>query len=328
LKSVLITGGAGFIGLKLAQKLAEDGCRVDLLDDFSRGRADVEVSALRGRDGVELITLDLCAAKATDELSDGYDQIFHLAAILGVANVMNRPYETLSRNVEMTIEALRLARRQRALTAFVFASTSEVYAGSLLAGTLSFPTPEDSPLTLPPLDAQRTSYMLSKLYGEALTLQSGVPCVIVRPHNVYGPRMGTEHVIPELMNRMRMLDRGDVLPIYSPDHKRTFCYIDDAIEMIVRLAANADALGTVWNIGSESPEYTMMEVAQIIRRIMGSAASLSPGKNTPGSPSRRCPAMARTNGATGWTDRVSLEEGIARSYDWYSHNVFPTAPVA
>jgi nucleoside-diphosphate-sugar epimerase len=321
----LVTGAAGFIGLALSRSLLDEGWEVDLADDFSRGKQDRELAALSQRQGVELFPINLTNAGATDQLAHDYDRIFHFAAIIGVARVIAHPYETLSRNVEMTIEMLRLARRQRDLSVFVFASTSEVYAGSLLTGDLQFPTPESSPLVLPPLAAPRTSYMLSKLYGEALLLQSGVPGVIVRPHNIYGPRMGTEHVIPELMKRMQGLSAGDDLSIASPTHIRTFCYIDDAIGMISRLAGNPDAVGQPWNIGTESPEVTIFELAEIIRQVLGSPVRLVPGEETQGSPTRRCPAMQRTDSATGWHQRVPLTEGIARTYEWYSRNLFAPA---
>lgn len=322
----LVTGAAGFIGLRLSEALVNERWELDIVDDFSRGRQDRELTALSQRQGVELFTIDLTKAGATDALRDDYDRIFHFAAIIGVARVLARPYETLVRNVEMTIEMLRLARRQRGLSAFVFASTSEVYAGSLLAGLLEFPTPETSPLVLPPIGAPRTSYMLSKLYGEALLMQCGVPGVIVRPHNIYGPRMGTEHVIPELMKRMHGLGANDRVSIASPTHMRTFCYIDDAIAMILRLAASSAALGQAWNVGTERPEVSILELAEIVRRTVGSPVRLSPGEETEGSPSRRCPAMERTDGVTGWHLRVPLEEGIAGTYEWYLRNVFAVPP--
>jgi len=220
---------------------------------------------------------------------------------------------------------LRLARRQKRLRAFVFASTSEVYAGSLSSGLLQFPTPEDSIIALPPLTGARTSYMLSKLYGEAMVCHAGIPYIIVRPHNVYGPQMGTEHVVPELMQRMHASPPGSDICIYSPEHSRTFCYIDDAVALINRLAHSETAIGKVWNVGTEAPEYRILEVAEIIRRTIGADVNLVPGGDTAGSPARRCPAMARTNALTGYDQRVALEAGVRQTWQWYEARLFQRA---
>jgi nucleoside-diphosphate-sugar epimerase len=133
---------------------------------------------------------------ALEDLSAHYALIFRLAAIVGVANVLDAPDRVLRRNDELLVSALELAARQRDLERFVFASTSEVYAGTLALGDLPLPTPEDAPLTVPDPRLPRTSYMLSKIFGEAMSFQSGLPVTVVRPHNVYGPRMGLAHVIP------------------------------------------------------------------------------------------------------------------------------------
>jgi nucleoside-diphosphate-sugar epimerase len=271
---------------------------------------------------VSLITLDLSVPGSTDTLRADYDAIFHFAAILGVANVIARAYDTLALNVILTVEALRLARRQKNLAAFVFASTSEIYAGSVARDLAKFPTPEDNVLALPDLTAPRTSYMLSKLYGEALVHQAKVPGIIIRPHNVFGPRMGTEHVVPELMKRMLAAAPGSDLRIYSSTHVRTFCFIDDAVELIRRLVANPGAVGHAWNVGTEAPEYQIMDVATIVRDTVGRNVNLVPGEEAPGSPRRRAPEMTRTNALTGWHDRISLRDGIARTYAWYAANFF------
>ncbi|MDB5510707.1 MAG: NAD-binding protein [Enterovirga sp.] len=325
MQNVLITGGAGFIGLALARALLQDGARVTLVDNFQRGRNDVELGQLRENPAVSFVELDLSVEGATDALGDGYDAIFHFAALLGVSNVIGQPFETLRLNTILTLEALRLAKRQAALRCFLFASTSEVYAGSLQAGLLSFPTPETSVLALPSLAAPRTSYMLSKLYGEALVLQAGVPAVIVRPHNVYGPRMGTEHVVPELMLRMTKAPSDGAIEIYSPDHMRTFCFIDDAVRLIAGLARRPEALGRAWNVGTQAPEHTMMAVAEKIRSVVRPGLELARGENTQGSPVRRCPDTSETDRLTGIVDRVPLEDGIARTFAWYRDNVFDRA---
>ena len=316
MRKVLITGGAGFIGLNLARSLVTQGIRVDLLDDFSRGREDEEFTALVGRPGMRCLGLDLSAPGSTDGLDTDYDAIFHLAAILGVAKVIDRSYDTLRLNVQLTIEAIRLAAKQQRLDAFVFASTSEVYAGSLRAGLLQFPTPEASVIALPPLSEPRTSYMLSKLYGEALALQSRLPTIIVRPHNVYGPRMGTEHVVPELMKRMSRAALGEDLPIFSPHHSRTFCYIDDAVEIMTRLCISPAALGGVWNVGTEAariPDHPGCRDHP--RRYAIKTCKLDEGQETAGSPVRRCPSAACTErGDRVSPSRVPAGPSIAHTY--------------
>jgi nucleoside-diphosphate-sugar epimerase len=319
---VLITGGAGFIGLSLANSLVADGIETALIDNFARGKNDAAVAKLQAKPGVKLFNLDLSNSGTTDVCDSNYDIIFHFAAILGVANVSQRPSDTLTLNVELTREALRLARRQHALQAFVFSSTSEVYAGSQFAGLLQFPTPENSIIALPSLEAPRTSYMLSKIYGEALVHQAGIPGIIVRPHNIYGPRMGTEHVIPELMKRMRQAFPGSEIEVFSPAHTRTFCFIDDAVTLIKGVAFTNKAVGQVWNIGTETPEYAVQNVAEIIQSVVNAEVKLVAGPDSPGSPRRRCPSMARTNALTGFITRVPLEEGILQTYQWYDRNVF------
>ncbi len=148
-----------------------------------------------------LIRENLLDAGAAERLDNDYDVIVHFAAIIGVVHVLERPYDVLNQNAQLLANAVALGRRQKKLSRFVFASTSEVYAGTLSAFGMKIPTPEDTPLTISDLTHARTSYMLSKIHGEALCQHSGLPFVIIRPHNVYGPRMGMSHVVPELLKR-------------------------------------------------------------------------------------------------------------------------------
>lgn len=321
-RNVLITGGAGFIGQALARRLVDGGTAVTLLDDFSRGRRDSDLDALCGRPEITAVTLDLLEPDAPEAVGRDFDAVVHLAARLGVANVIARPYDTLTVNVRLTEAAIALAKRQAGLRSFVFASTSEVYAGSLFAGLLPFPTPETAILALPDLAQPRTSYMLSKLYGEAMALQSGLPAVIVRPHNVYGPRMGVEHVVPELMKRMHAAGPGETLEVFSPTHRRTFCYIDDATALIAALMSRAEAVGRAWNVGEQAPEIAILELAEQVRAAVGADLRLVGAPDTAGSPSRRQPDMTATDHLTGLSERVSLAEGVARTWAWYRRHVF------
>ncbi|HEY5709563.1 MAG TPA: NAD-dependent epimerase/dehydratase family protein [Solirubrobacterales bacterium] len=318
----LITGGCGFIGSHLGSRLEDAGYEVDLVDNLARGVVDADLRTLLERPSVRLIECDLLDPEALAGLDDGYELIFHLAAIVGVANVLERPYEVLDLNVAMTARALELAARQERLERFVFASTSEVYAGTLEQFELEIPTPENAPIALPDLARPRTSYMLSKLYGEALCIHSGVPVTVIRPHNVYGPRMGMSHVIPELLERARKAADGDRLEVYSVDHKRTFCYVEDAVEMIFLAARSPETVGKALNVGKEGPEVAIGELAEMVIETVGRDLAVDPQPATQGSPSRRAPKMLQMKAFTGYAAQVEVAEGLRRTYRWYEENVF------
>ena len=324
----LVIGGAGFVGGWLTRALAEDGVEVDVLDDLSRGVRDRFLEDLEARPNVRVISGSILDPATTDALGDGYARIYHLAAILGVQMVRDRPYDTLTLNNGMLVAALELAKRQKALERFVFSSTSEVYAGTLIHHGLDFPTPEDTPLSIAPMEEPRTSYMLSKIYGEMLCLHAGVPATVVRPHNFYGPRMGLAHVAPQMLQRAHQASDGDEFAVYSADHQRTFCYVDDAVRLLRALAEADGAEGGVFNIGAEEPELTIEAFARLVVDTVGRDLTLVPEPATPGSPLRRCPSMAKTTGVTGMRAEIDPAEGLRRTYAWYRDHVFAEGGVS
>ena len=319
---ILITGGAGFIGGHLAKSLSDDGETVHLLDNLKRGVRDKFIEDCIARDGVSLVHGDLNDAESMAALDADYDVIYHLAAIIGVGHVLQRPYEVLTANTRMTENVITLAKRQKNLKRLLFSSTSEVYAGSLIYMDMPIPTPETMPIALTDLSEPRTSYMLSKLYGECMCNMSQLPFTNIRLHNVYGPRMGMSHVIPELLYKAWNSEDGDSLDVYSVDHKRTFCYVSDAVKMMRGLVDSDRAEGKTVNIGNQSPEITIGELAKIVVSTAGKNLELIPKPATPGSPSRRCPSTELLRDLTGISGLVDLATGVQQTYDWYLENVF------
>jgi len=319
---VLITGGAGFIGLHLARRLVDDGAQVDLLDDFSRGVRDDDLAALARSGALRILQRDLRADGALDDLGADYGLVFHLAAIVGVGHVLRQPLAVLADSVAMLRGVIAAAQRQRALERLVFMSTSEVYAGTLDRGELPFPTPESVPLAITRLAEPRTPYMLSKIYGEAMCRHAGVPVSILRPHNVYGPRMGLSHVIPELLQRAHAAADGGELTVASVDHRRTFCYVGDAVEQMLRIAASPACAGEVLNVGVSGPEVPIGQLAGLVAETVGKRLEIVPLPTTPGSPPRRCPDMTRTHELVGRPPEVDLTPGMWLTYDWYRRHVF------
>lgn len=324
MSKILITGGAGFIGFHLAKNILdhEPDAELWLVDNLSRGVVDSDLEQLLANPRVTFKNLNLLAAEQMEELPTDFTFIFHFAAIIGVQHVINRPYNVLVDNVKMHDHMLQFAKTCPKLARFVFTSTSEIYAGTLEKFGLSFPTTEVTPLAANDLDRPRTSYMLSKMYGEAMCLHSGVPCTIVRPHNFYGPRMGLSHVIPELLKKAYEAADGDHIPVYSVDHQRTFCYIADAVEYIWRLAQSEAALQKAFNIGTETPEVAIGSLAEAAFAAVGRQIQIDAKPDTHNSPPRRCPSMARTKEVTGYDNQFSLNQGISQTYQWYRDQVF------
>ncbi|MDB4037923.1 NAD-dependent epimerase/dehydratase family protein [Candidatus Thioglobus sp.] len=321
MKKVLITGGAGFIGYHLANKLLESGYHVDLLDNFSRGVNDFHLESLAKNDRVNCINFDLLQSEKISQLEQDYKYIYHLAAVIGVQHVLKAPYEVLTKNFILLNNAIEIAKKQNKLERFVFASTSEVYAGTLNHYGLQFPTPESTPLTINNTEQARSSYMLSKIYGEAMCQHSGLPITIIRPHNFYGPRMGLSHVIPELMKKAVDTKLGSI-DVYSVTHKRTFCYIMDAVDIIQLLAESTNSIGRVFNVGNDDEEISMGELAQGIINLTGKSVTINSLESTPGSPERRCPSINDLKEVEAYVKQYTLEKGLQETFDWYSKNVF------
>lgn len=318
----LITGGAGFIGYHLAKELLRYDYSVTLVDNFERGVEDSSLIKLKEDERIEILSLDLLQPESLEKVEAEYDIIFHLAAIIGVQNVINRPAEVLRNNIVMLFNIIDFAKKNKNLKRLVFASTSEIYAGTLQYYDMEIPTPENTPLTLTNLAHPRTSYMLSKIYGEAVLNQSGLPFTIIRPHNFYGPRMGMSHVIPELLRKAWFNEGKGKLEVFSPYHKRTFCYISDAVTMIRMLAESPNSLSQAYNVGNQEPEIYIRDVAEIILKTVNRPYDIYEREAAVGSPERRCPDMKKTLECINYIPQVTLEDGIQKTFNWYQKYIF------
>ncbi len=314
----LITGGAGFIGYHLARRLAGEGHEVHLVDNLSRGRLDADLQLLLDQPNVRFIQADLTDPSALGPLEGDYDGVYHLAAIIGVANVMERPQQVLAVNARTLLNALDWylggnARR------FFFSSTSEAYAWTMAFHPLPVPTPENVPLAVDQVGNRRASYAVSKVFGEMAVVHAcgsaGKPYTIARYHNVYGPRMGMQHVIPEMYRRI--YDGQDPLVVYSVEHRRAFCYVDDAVEATLRLMAPG-VPAEVYNIGNDAAEVTIGELAREMLAWAGRPdARIEARESSAPGIARRCPDISRLRRATGFAPEYSLAAGLDPTLAWY-----------
>jgi UDP-glucose 4-epimerase/UDP-glucuronate decarboxylase len=320
--SALLLGGAGFIGLHLARRLVGEGHAVTIVDDFSRGRDDADLARLRADPAVTVVSGDLTAPATWAALPPGWDQIYLLAAVVGVRNVESEPARVVRVN---TLSALHLLDWVSPGERVFFASTSEVYAGGVDAGIVAVPTGEAVPVMVADVTAPRYAYAISKLLGEAAFVHGararGFDAVVGRFHNVYGPRMGADHVIPEMS--LRALRGEDPFPVPGADQFRAFCHIDDAVEAMLRLLATPRAAGRIVHIGNDSEMTNIGDLAKLVLRVAGLNSAVTPWPAPPGSVVRRCPDLSLLRELTGYEPAVPLEEGVRRTFAWYRDSWAP-----
>jgi len=315
----LVSGAAGFIGYALARALAEQpDHHVIVVDNFVRGERDAAFIDLCKRPNVELVEADLSAADAGSKLPrTPIDYVFHLAALNGTQNFYERPYEVLRHSTLPTFTLVdhfvssRLVQKR-----FVYAGSSEAYAGAIRKFNWPIPTSEDVPLVVEDPTNVRWSYGASKLHGEVLTCaackQFGVPYTAIRYHNVYGPRMGDKHVIPDFVQR---LNRG-VYALYGHTDTRSFLYIDDAVDATLRLARSPSAADQIVNVGSDE-EVTIAELGNLMMRAAGIDAPIDLHPSPIGSVPRRVPNLTKLRALTGFERKWPLERGVAETVRWY-----------
>jgi len=320
-KKALISGGTGFIGSHIVEELLQRDWDVSIIDKYDFNDYS-DLSPIRNHKNLSFYKIDLNNFDEINVIENDFDYIFHFAAQLGVENVSKAPYEVLTSNIFTTENIIRFAKSNSKLKRFIFASTSEVYTGTQKHFSLKVPTPEQEPLTIDSVESARSSYMLSKAIGESLCHYSGLPATILRPFNIFGARGNMKHVIPQLLEKVYRASSKDSIDVFSTDHTRAFCHIDDAINQIMNIVDNDICSNETLNLGNETREITMYDLARICIHVSGKDLSINKLDATEGSPKRRTPSMKKSIELIGYRPKIELEDGIARTYLWYKDNIF------
>jgi UDP-glucose 4-epimerase len=268
-KNILVTGGAGFIGSHLVERLIADGNRVTVIDDCSTGRLE-NLRSVQGRPELEVIEAKVSECKNLPDLAGRCQMIYHLAAAVGVELVMHSGLKTIESNVHETQVILDAASSHG--TPILLASTSEVYGKSAKAAFC-----EEDDLLIGPPHLSRWSYACSKLMDEFLALaharEKGTPVVIARLFNTVGPRQTGQYgmVLPRFIEAAQK-DRP--LKVFGDGNQtRCFCYVGDTVEALVRLQKCEAARGEIFNIGS-SEEVSMTNLAKLVIQLLNSSSSI------------------------------------------------------
>jgi nucleoside-diphosphate-sugar epimerase len=312
--NTLVTGGTGFIGAALVRALVARGNRVRSLDNGSRGAVRRLGDAASE---VELVTGDIRDSAAVTGAMQGIERVVHLAYVNGTQYFYERPELVLEVAVKGIVNVID-ACVSRGVGELVLASSSEVYQSPPRV-----PTDETAPLSVPDPHNPRYSYGGGKIISELMALNYGrhhIPRVLVfRPHNVYGPDMGWEHVIPQLALRARDLAHAAAGPLDLPiqgtgNETRAFVHIDDLVKGVLCLLDAGEHLG-IYHVGS-AEEVTVAELARQIGRCFSRDVRVIPGDLREGSTVRRCPDISRLR-ALGYEPQVPLSVGLPPTVRWY-----------
>ena len=310
-RTALVTGGAGFIGSHLSERLLAAGWEVYSLDDLSTG-SETNVFHLSQNPSFHLTVESVLSSSVVSELVHRCDVVYHLAAAVGVRLIVERPGHTLLTNVRGTENVLEYASRFG--KPILIASSSEVY-GDHRAEDL--PLAEDARRIYGPTTAKRWAYADSKAMDEFLALarheEDGLHCVIARLFNTVGPRQSGEYgnVIPRFVQAALA---GEPLEIHGDGSQtRCFCHVDDTARGLVSLMDASAAAGRIFNVGS-TESVTILELAERILRLTGSSSELVfvPYEEVYGhgveEMFQRKPAIEKIKAATGWEPTITLDE--------------------
>ncbi|HEX77681.1 MAG TPA: SDR family oxidoreductase [Dehalococcoidia bacterium] len=309
-KTVLVTGGAGFLGSWVCDALMYKGARVLCVDNLSSG-AEENIAHLRGKDGFQFIKHDITQPLQPDLK---LDLVIHMASRASPFEFERFPEEIIQANTQGTLIALGIAREFGAT--FLFASSSEVYGDPSLV-----PTPESFAGNIDPTK-MRSCYSVSKRCGEAYVAafrrQYGLDARVARIFNTYGPRMRADGIYGRAVPRfISQALRGNDITVFGQGRQtRSFCYVTDQVAGLLRLATSPGAEGEVVNIGNDT-EITILETAEMIKRLTGSQSQLAFYPLPEDDPIRRCPDIGKARRLLGWEPRVGLEEGLRKTIAWF-----------
>ena len=314
-KSILITGGAGFIGSSLAERLARHN-EVVLLDRFFRDQP-AAFTSLRDNSNVRMVQADILVGPEVVDLAKRADIVIHAAAIVGVGRVCSYPRETLETNFTGTSRILKALDKSSRLERFIYFSTSEVF------GVNSFRVNEDTPTAVGPAAEARWSYAIAKLAGEHLVKayhrQSGTPVVTVRPFNVFGPRRLGAHAILGFALSSLM---GNSIEVHGDGSQiRSWCYIEDFCDAIIEMLARPAAIGEDFNIGNPQNTLTVMQLAREILNVTGQPVPIELIDSPFPDIEIRVPSLGKARQLLDYRPTYDLRRGLELTIDWYREHL-------
>jgi UDP-glucose 4-epimerase len=306
-KKILITGGAGFIGTHLTERLVSE-CEVVLFDNFRRNSL---VPEIENHPKVKVMQGDVLDPRSFQQAMEGVDTVLHLAAIAGVSSYYQEPLKTLRVNVLGTANILEESARRKIKT-FVHFSTSEVF------GPNANKVDEATPYAIGPVTERRWVYATSKLTGEQFAFrtaeQYGFACAVVRPFNIYGPRQMGEGAVS---NFCRAAAQKEPITIYGDGTAiRSWCYISDFVDAIYAILSKHQSGCEAFNIGNPDEVETTTGLANRIVRLEPET-QIQTVKTDRTEVQTRIPVIDKARKVLGFEPKVGLDEGLHKTLEWF-----------
>jgi len=317
---VLITGGAGFIGSHLAERHLGLGDQVAIIDNLSTGSKN-NLQHIEDNKNLECTIDDILNVEVMRELVADCDLIYHLAAAVGVEFIIENPLQSLTTNIRGTEIVFELANEKKKKV--ILASTSEIYGKK----NGHIPFKEDSDRILGPTTVLRWHYSISKAVDELLALsywnEKRLPCVIVRPFNVIGPRQSAHYgmVVPRLIRQAVL---GHPMTVYGDgEQRRCWTYIDDALDGLIALAQSDQTVGEIFNIGSHY-ETSIKDLASRVKALTGSDSEVKYIPYEQAWPEGtyedllyRVPDLAKIRQFVDYDPKIDLDQALQRIIEHY-----------
>lgn len=312
-KNFLVTGGTGFIGSNICRFLIKKKYKVSVLDNNFRGNLK-KINDIKKK--ITFIKGDIRNNKLVNKSLKNVDAVVHLAYINGTRNFYEKPVDVLDIAVKGIVNILDGCVKNN-IKEIYLASSSEVYQTPH-----KIPTTEDEMLKIPDIHNPRYSYGGGKILTELMGINYGKKffkkLIIFRPHNVYGPDMGNEHVIPEFIKKITKIKKNKKLVIKgSGNESRSFVYIDDFINAFELLIKKGKHLN-IYNLGTDH-QVKIKKVADLIGKILQKKISLKKGLIAKGGTTRRCPDISKIK-KLGFKSKTTLKNGLKKTVSWYLKN--------
>ena len=311
--NILVTGGTGFLGSALVKKLINKNNKVFIFDNNFRGNLK-NIENLEKK--IKFIKGDIRNPNLINNALKGIDVVYHLAFINGTSNFYKSPKLVLDVGIRGTLNLMDSINKNKSIKKFIYASSSEVYQNPT-----KIPTDENERLIVPNPHNPRYSYGGGKIISELLCINYGKKyfkkMIIFRPHNVFGPDMGWEHVIPQLLSKIKKRKKNTITFQGSGNESRAFIHIDDfcnAFYMVYKKGKHLE----IYNIGNDK-EIKIINLLKTILKKLRLKININKVDLQKGSPKRRCPNIYKIK-KLGYKPNYNLEESLSDSIEWYIEN--------